>query len=70
MNKLILHMEGLGVLVTALYFYSQAGVSWWMFFILLLALGLIWLALVGMDRTVGYGLKEPSDFKVTLLQKI
>lgn len=34
---------------------------------LLLALGLIWLAHIGMDRAVGYGLKEAQGFKFTHL---
>jgi len=37
---------------------------------LLLALSLIWIAHIGMDRTVGYGLKYPSQFKETHLQKV
>ncbi|WP_181347992.1 DUF4260 domain-containing protein [Thalassobacillus sp. CUG 92003] len=36
----------------------------------LLSLSLIWLAHIGMDRTIGYGLKYPSDFKETHLQKV
>ncbi|MFP3338868.1 DUF4260 domain-containing protein, partial [Micrococcus sp. SIMBA_131] len=32
-----------------------------------LALSLIWIAHIGMDRTVGYGLKYPSQFKETHL---
>ena len=35
-----------------------------------LALSLIWIAHIGMDRTVGYGLKYPSQFKETHLQKV
>ena len=34
---------------------------------LLLAIGLIWLAHIGMDRAVGYGLKEAEGFKFTHL---
>lgn len=34
---------------------------------LLLAIGLIWLAHIGMDRTLGYGLKYDDDFKHTHL---
>jgi hypothetical protein len=33
-------------------------------------LGLIWTAHIGMDRLVGYGLKYPSSFKETHIQKI
>jgi hypothetical protein len=33
----------------------------------LVAAGLIWLAHIGMDRTVGYGLKFPTGFKDTHL---
>ena len=33
-------------------------------------LALIWLAHIGMDRLVGYGLKYPSAFKDTHLQRV
>lgn len=36
----------------------------------LLALALIWLAHIGLDRTVGYGLKYGDDFKHTHLQEV
>ncbi|MBE2219935.1 MAG: DUF4260 domain-containing protein [Anaerolineae bacterium] len=35
-----------------------------------LQFALIWLAHIGMDRTVGYGLKYPDDFKMTHLNKV
>lgn len=35
-----------------------------------LAVGLIWIAHIGMDRMIGYGLKSTEDFKVTHLQKV
>nr|GGG83705.1 hypothetical protein GCM10011398_31590 [Virgibacillus oceani] len=37
---------------------------------LLLAIGIIWVAHIGMDRTAGYGLKYPADFKDTHLQRV
>lgn len=37
---------------------------------LLLQIGLIWLAHIGMDRTVGYGLKYSTAFKDTHLQRV
>lgn len=37
---------------------------------LLTAIALIWLAHIGMDRMIGYGLKYPSDFKNTHLGRI
>ncbi len=37
---------------------------------LMLALSIIWVAHIGMDRTIGYGLKYPSNFKDTHLQKV
>ncbi|MBF0706791.1 DUF4260 domain-containing protein (plasmid) [Alkalihalobacillus hwajinpoensis] len=37
---------------------------------LMLALCIIWVAHIGMDRTIGYGLKYPSNFKDTHLQKV
>jgi hypothetical protein len=33
-------------------------------------LALIWLAHIGMDRAVGYGLKYPTNFKETHLQRV
>lgn len=113
--RLLLHLEGAAVLITALIFYGQNGYSWWLFALLLLApdlsalgylhsqevgslcynvvhttvlpialallslllgidlglqLALIWLAHIGMDRLVGYGLKYPDGFKVTHFNKV
>ncbi len=36
----------------------------------LLAFALIWLAHIGMDRMLGYGLKYPTFFKDTHLQRV
>ncbi|MFC4558988.1 DUF4260 domain-containing protein [Virgibacillus kekensis] len=36
----------------------------------LLAVGLIWISHIGMDRMIGYGLKYPTDFKDTHMQRI
>lgn len=115
MNRVILHIEGLAVLVLSLYFYSSLHFSWLLFFVLLfvpdfsmfsyfinqkvdafiynifhtyslpiaiilsgkllsqsmiLAIGLIWLAHIGMDRMLGYGLKYPTNFKETHFSRI
>ncbi len=37
MNKILLHLEGLAVLLFSLYFYSYFQFSWVLFFFLLLA---------------------------------
>ncbi len=37
---------------------------------LMMAVALIWFAHIGMDRTVGYGLKYPSSFKGTHLERV
>ncbi|TFB19550.1 DUF4260 family protein [Filobacillus milosensis] len=37
---------------------------------LVLAIGLIWVAHIGMDRTVGYGLKYTTEFKDTHLNRV
>lgn len=37
---------------------------------LVLAIGLIWSAHIGMDRTIGYGLKYSSNFKDTHLNRV
>ncbi|MFG6118551.1 MULTISPECIES: DUF4260 domain-containing protein [Thalassobacillus] len=36
----------------------------------MLMVGLIWIAHIGMDRGLGFGLKYPSGFKDTHIQKI
>jgi hypothetical protein len=36
----------------------------------MVAVALIWFAHIGMDRTVGYGLKYPTSFKDTHLQRL
>jgi hypothetical protein len=36
----------------------------------LLAVALVWIAHIGVDRALGYGLKYPSGFKDTHLQKV
>jgi hypothetical protein len=33
-------------------------------------IGLIWIMHIGIDRTLGYGLKYPRDFKDTHLQRV
>jgi Domain of unknown function (DUF4260) len=33
-------------------------------------IGLIWITHIGVDRMVGYGLKYPTDFKDTHLQRV
>jgi hypothetical protein len=45
----------------------MAGIGWWQSQPLLLALGLIWLAHIGMDRLLGYGLKYADHFQHTHL---
>ena len=37
---------------------------------LMVAVALIWFAHIGMDRTLGYGLKYPSSFKDTHLERV
>ncbi len=37
---------------------------------LMMAVALIWFAHIGIDRTVGYGLKYPSSFKDTHLERV
>lgn len=36
----------------------------------ILAIGLIWSAHIGMDRMIGYGLKYPTEFKDTHLNRV
>ncbi|MFD2042973.1 DUF4260 domain-containing protein [Ornithinibacillus salinisoli] len=37
---------------------------------ILMSIGLIWFAHIGMDRMIGYGLKYPTDFKNTHLNRV
>ena len=37
MNKILLHLEGVAILLLSLYFYSYNQFSWLLFFVLLLA---------------------------------
>lgn len=37
---------------------------------IIMQFAVIWFAHIGMDRTIGYGLKYPSDFKDTHLQRV
>ncbi len=53
------------VLPAALGGYALLGDSSWV-----LSLALIWLAHIGMDRLVGYGLKYPTGFKDTHLNRV
>jgi hypothetical protein len=113
--RLLLHLEGLTVLISAVVLYWQIGGSWLLFALLLLVpdlgmlgylhstrlgaltynivhtyalpavlsitgvisgnalllqIGLIWWAHIGMDRAVGYGLKYPDAFKDTHLGRV
>jgi len=36
----------------------------------ILMIGLIWIAHIGMDRMIGYGLKYPTEFKDTHLNRV
>ncbi|OWA35817.1 hypothetical protein B9G55_07970 [Saccharibacillus sp. O16] len=49
------------LLLLAGWFFSVEG---------LLVVGLIWMAHIGMDRMMGYGLKYESGFKDTHLQRL
>ena len=113
--KLLLHLEGLSVLVAASIAYHASGFAWWQFGALFLApdlamigyalgpkvgaaiynavhtyvavgalwlLGhwndissispicLIWVAHIGFDRLLGFGLKYPDAFKDTHLGRL
>jgi hypothetical protein len=72
---LLLGVEGLAVFAAAVVLYLDADYS--VLAIGLLADGavatqvaLIWVAHVGVDRALGYGLKYPSAFKDTHLQRV
>ena len=46
---------------------ALVAVGWWQSASLATALGLIWLAHIGLDRMLGYGLKYDDDFQHTHL---
>ena len=46
---------------------GMVGLGWWQSQPLVLALGLTWLAHIGMDRLLGYGLKYDDHFQHTHL---
>lgn len=46
------------------------AVGWWQNTSLAVALGLVWLAHIGLDRMLGYGLKYGDDFQHTHLRGI
>ena len=47
-----------------------AAVGWWQGNALVVALGVIWLAHIGLDRLLGYGLKYDDSFQHTHLGRI
>ena len=57
-----MHTYALPVLLAAVGVIVDADVA--------VQLGLIWLAHIGVDRAIGYGLKYPSGFKDTHLQRV
>jgi hypothetical protein len=64
--------NGLGARVYNLFHITPLpclliAVGWWQNASLASALGLIWLAHIGMDRMLGYGLKYDDDFQHTHL---
>ena len=58
---LLLRVEGLAVGVGAIVLYFLDGA---------LAVGLVWLAHIGIDRALGYGLKYQAGFAFTHLGRI
>jgi len=49
---------------------SLIGLGWWQHKPLVAAVGLVWLAHIGLDRVLGYGLKYPDHFQHTHLGMI
>ena len=68
--RVLLHAEGAVVATAAVAVYFHAGYPWWLLVALALAPDLIWIVHIGVDRTLGYGLKYPTDFKDTHLQRV
>jgi hypothetical protein len=49
---------------------AALGIGWWAGITWLQLLAMLWVAHIGMDRSLGYGLKLPSDFRDTHLGRI
>jgi hypothetical protein len=49
---------------------AALGIGWWAGLGWLQLLSALWVGHVGMDRSLGYGLKLPSDFRDTHLGRI
>jgi Domain of unknown function (DUF4260) len=64
-NRLGAHLYNLAH--TAIIPVGVVGIGWWQSQAVALALGLIWLAHIGMDRALGYGLKYDDAFQHTHL---
>lgn len=58
----VAHLYGAGLLLAVLGVITGLP--------LLIALGGLWLAHIGMDRALGYGLKSPEGFHITHLGRI
>ncbi len=84
--RVLLRLEGLALLVGSLVLYFHADFGWLLLVVLFLApdlsfaayalpappaqLALIWLGHIGIDRALGYGLKYPTAFKDTHLDRV
>ena len=113
--RVLLHLEGLALLVAAVVVYVEIDASWILFAVLflapdvsflgylagprvgaaaynalhtavvpvalavfalladaenVLAVALVWLAHIGVDRAIGYGLKYPTALRDTHLQRV
>ncbi|WP_370400996.1 DUF4260 domain-containing protein [Sulfitobacter sp. JB4-11] len=50
--------------------WALLGLAYWTASPLMIHLGLIWMAHIGLDRAIGYGLKYASGFKDTHLARV
>jgi hypothetical protein len=58
----VTHFEGWPIALGAVGVVADAGLA--------VQLALIWLSHIGIDRAIGYGLKYPTAFKETHLQRV
>jgi hypothetical protein len=58
----VAHLDALPIALAIVGVLADSGAC--------MKLALIWLAHIGMDRAVGYGLKYPTSFKDTHLQRV
>ena len=72
--RLLLRLEGLAIAVAAVLLYADGDRSWWLFLLLILAPDLSFLGYAAGPGVgaglLGYGLKYPTAFEDSQLQRV